>query len=330
MRLQHRLLLWATSRQCPTSACPIPAESTGSPASHLAKKTRAQRLRIGTPEELIRSLVSLSINHKLPKLAITHPNLPATTVPVPQFLTSVSPPTETLVPPRLNPESGVSLSSPPSGDLCITPLVLEGAGASVSIDARAPAVGLRSPRGVALFTLSEGRGRFRRLRRKSVRGLPGNQHRVTPKSPLAEGWSLPRTRSGGEGLPGNHSPGFCKGLLRHQHNLPNRLPRLDRRMRRRRLRKRIRPAHRRSQPPRHGQLNQLPRYLRRVVVCGVEDVPASDSAGTSAGPLISQPSPRPWASHSNASKIQPASAALIRALHHPGPTLRDINIDASV
>ena len=39
-----------------------------------------------------------------------------------------------------------------------------------------------------IFTLSWGRGRFRRLRRKSVRGLPGNQLRVSQRSSPGEGW----------------------------------------------------------------------------------------------------------------------------------------------
>ena len=43
------------------------------------------------------------------------------------------------------------------------------------------------------FTLSKGRGRFGRLRPKSVRGLPGNHLRVTQMPPRADGW--------GEGLP---------------------------------------------------------------------------------------------------------------------------------
>ena len=42
--------------------------------------------------------------------------------------------------------------------------------------------------GVPLFPLSWGRGRFGRLRPKSVRGLPGTQLRVTQESPLREGW----------------------------------------------------------------------------------------------------------------------------------------------
>ena len=35
-------------------------------------------------------------------------------------------------------------------------------------------------------------------------GLPGNHPGVTQRSPVGDGWSLPRTRSGGEGLPGTH------------------------------------------------------------------------------------------------------------------------------
>ena len=66
----------------------------------------------------------------------------------------------------------------------------------VSIHAPAPADGLQPLRGAALFTLSKGRGRFRRPRRKSVRGLPGNQRRDTQRLPVGEVW--------GKGLPGTH------------------------------------------------------------------------------------------------------------------------------
>ena len=53
-------------------------------------------------------------------------------------------------------------------------------GLPVSVHAPAPAYGRQRPRGAALFTLSKGRGRFGRLRPKSVRGLPGNQPHATP------------------------------------------------------------------------------------------------------------------------------------------------------
>ena len=66
----------------------------------------------------------------------------------------------------------------------------------VSIHAHAPADGLQPSRGAALFTLSWGRGRFRRPRRKSVRGLPGNQRRDTQRFTVGEVW--------GKGLPGTH------------------------------------------------------------------------------------------------------------------------------
>jgi len=42
--------------------------------------------------------------------------------------------------------------------------------------------------GLRFFTLSEGRGRFGRLRPKSVRGLPGNHPRIRQRSPGGEGW----------------------------------------------------------------------------------------------------------------------------------------------
>ena len=53
-----------------------------------------------------------------------------------------------------------------------------------------PATTQRSthPTGAAVFTLSKGRGRFGRLRPKSVRGLPGNQARVMQRSPRGESW----------------------------------------------------------------------------------------------------------------------------------------------
>ncbi len=41
--------------------------------------------------------------------------------------------------------------------------------------------------GAPLFTLSEGRGRFGRLRPKPVRGLPRNHRRVTQEPSLGEG-----------------------------------------------------------------------------------------------------------------------------------------------
>ena len=115
-------------------------------------------------------------------------------------------PLETSAKPRLDLESAAALSASPSGDLCTTPLPLESAVALSRTWGKASAFGVYLFKRTPLFTLSKGRGRFRRPRRKSVRGLPRNQLRVTQRSPLGEGW--------GEGLPGNHSWGYVRVLPR--------------------------------------------------------------------------------------------------------------------
>ena len=117
---------------------------------------------------------------------------------------------------------GDAVLHPLQGDLCKTPLVLELPDAFPPSRGKAAVFGVYLFKRTPVFTLSKGRGRtctgldpgFRRPRRKSVRGLPRNHPRITQRSPLGEGRSLPQpapdairgTRSGGEDLPGNQAP----------------------------------------------------------------------------------------------------------------------------
>ncbi len=109
-------------------------------------------------------------------------------------------PLQTFAKPRLDLASGAALSPSPLRVHCTTSLALESAVALTRTWANAAVLGVNPFKGTPVFTLSKGRGRFRRPRRKSVRGLPGSQARVTQGSPLRErAGACPGPRSGGEG-----------------------------------------------------------------------------------------------------------------------------------